>query len=58
MYCLLSLNSGVHLDIYTIVHIQFREIKEYFHAAMLICSIKRLNGSFLLFFSYYTNVHV
>jgi len=50
-FYLLSLNSGVHLDIYTIVHIQFREIKEYFRTAVLICSIKRLNGSFYLFFN-------
>ena len=50
-FYLLSLNSGVHLDIYTIVHIQFREIKEYFRTAVLICSIKRLIGSFYLFFN-------
>lgn len=50
-FYLLPLNSGVHLDIYTIVHIQFREIKEYFRTAVLICSIKRLNGSFYLFFN-------
>jgi len=56
-FYLLSLNSGVHLDIYTIVHIQFREIKEYFHAVVLICSIKRLNGSFYFFFNC-TNVLV
>lgn len=46
---LLSLKSGVRFDIYAILHIQFREIKEYLHAVVLICSIRRLNGFFTYF---------